>query len=140
MHFHDFMGPKMPVSLVCETQTDLSSAIRSSLSAGLNNGTHNGLNSLTADSNGIQDQLMASAKRAFLSKIEYEEVINLNNSVQDTLKSKYIVLKPPTSTITNAPSTATLTTSSNSVKILINGSVLDKSNNGTGKLFTSFSV
>lgn len=122
----------MPVSLVCESQTDLSSAIRSSLSTGLNNGTHNGLNSMSSDSNSIQNQLVASAKRALLSKIEYEEVNNYNNSVQDTIKSKYIVLKPPTSTSSTPSATVTSSASSNNVKSMVNGSGMDKSNNSTG--------
>lgn len=125
----------MPVSLVCESQSDVSSAIRNSLSAGLNgNGTHNGLNSPSSEQN-IQHQFVASAKRALLNHIDYEEVSDFNNSVQDTLKSKYIVLKPPTTTspTSTATSTSTVTSlnSNNSGKSIVNGVAADKSN-GTG--------
>lgn len=126
----------MPVSLVCESQSDVSSAIRNSLSVGLNgNGTHNGLNSPSSDQN-IQHQFVASAKRALLNHIDYEEVSDFNNSVHDTLKTKYIVLKPPTSssTTTSPTSTATSTSTSTSLnsnnngKSMVNGASTDKSN------------
>lgn len=119
------MGPKMPVSLVCESQTDISSAIRNSLS----NGVHNGLISSTQSEKNIQNQFVASAKRALLSKIEYEEVSNINNSVHDTLKSKYIVLKPPTST---SAATVTSVNSNNNGKSMVNGCGMEK-HNGSGK-------
>lgn len=127
------MGPKMP-TVVCESQTDVSSAIRNSLSVTLNNGTqHNGLGSVSPDSNGIQDQMAAAAKRALLTDIDYEEVNNFSYSVQDTLKSKYIVLKPSTSS-----SMTTLVTSNNLLhnngKTIVNGMTTnDKPNNGIGK-------
>lgn len=138
------MGPKMPtVSLVCELQTNISSAIRNSLS--LNNGTsslpsstHNGLSQITTlDSNGIHDQMAAAAKRALLNDIDYEEAENYSNSVQDTLKSKYIVLKPSTSTstMTNTSiinNTQPLNNSMNNGKT-IGISPNDKPTNGTGK-------
>lgn len=126
----------MPVSLVCESQSDVSSAIRNSLSAGLNgNGTHNGLNSPSSDQN-IQHQFVASAKRALLNHIDYEEVSDFNNSVHDTLKSKYIVLKPPTSSSTSTSPTSTATSTStvtslnsnNNGKSMVNGASTDKSN------------
>ncbi|XP_031620724.1 ubiquitin carboxyl-terminal hydrolase 36 [Contarinia nasturtii] len=132
------MGPKMPtVSLVCymkdkQTDGDVSSAIRNTLSASLNNGTHNGLNSLSGDPNSLQNQLVASSKLALISPVDYEEVNNFNNPVQD-LKSKYIVLKPQSSSSgSNASSTITSNGSSaTNGKILVNGSATDKSSNGT---------
>lgn len=136
MHFYELMGPKMPtVSLVCETQTDATSSIRNSLSAALNNGTHNGLNSISNDSNSIQNQLVSSAKRALLSQIDYEEVNNSNSSVQDTIKSKYIVLMP-TSTSTTSTVSSTITSTNNNGKQMMNGSgsATDKSTNGTGNI------
>lgn len=128
---------------------DVTSAIRSSLSASLNNGTHNGLNSISNDSANLQNQLAATSKLALMSPVDYEEVNSFNNSVQD-IKSKYIVLKPQTSssTATSAAAAATTTTASTfgcnpsatitsgcantNGKILVNGTSTDKSNNGTG--------
>lgn len=110
---------------------DVSSAIRNSLSASLNNGTHNGLSSLSGDSNSLQNQLVASSKLALLPPIDYEEVNNFNNPVQD-LKSKYIVLKPQPSLGLNASATITSNNSNTNGKSLVNGSLTDKSNNGTG--------
>lgn len=139
------MGPKMP-TLVCEVQTNVSSAIRNSLSlngtTSSSSSTHNGLSQLTAfDPNGIHDQMAAAAKRALLNDIDYEEADNYNNSVQDTLKSKYIVLKPSTST-TSTTSTMTNTSVINNTLPLNNSmnngktigiSPNDKPTNGTGK-------
>lgn len=85
-----------------------------------------------------------------MSPVDYEEVNSFNNSVQD-LKSKYIVLKPQTSSSSAAATTAatattttantfgcnasaTITSSSTNTngKILVNGTSADKSNNLTG--------
>lgn len=126
---------------------DVTSAIRNSLSSSLNNGTHNGLNSLSGDTASLQNQLAASSKLALMSPVDYEEVNNFNNSVQDVLKSKYIVLKPqPTSTTSSSSSTttasnasATITSNCTSIngKSLINGLTTDKINNGIGNFFFS---
>jgi hypothetical protein len=96
------MGPKMPVSVVCESPTDISSAIRNSLA---NNIPLNGASDTAADEN-LQNQFIASAKRVLLAKIEYEETLNRNTN-HDALKSKYTVLKTAT------PSTTTLSTVTN---------------------------
>lgn len=151
----------MPVTMVCESQSDISSAIRNSLSNGLNtNGNHNGMHASAASSSSatdtsLQNQFVASAKRALLNRIEYEEVNDFNNTVHDTLKSKYIVLKPSasssqsstttttttmmTTTSVAATSTATSTstitshnTNNNHAKSMVNGVATDKAN-GTGK-------
>ncbi|TMW40587.1 hypothetical protein DOY81_014333 [Sarcophaga bullata] len=45
------------------------------------------------DIDSLHGKLVASAKRVLLSKIDYEEVTNYGQSVLDSLKSKYIVLK-----------------------------------------------
>lgn len=125
------------------TDGDVSSAIRNTLSASLNNGTHNGLNSLSGDSASLQNQLVASSKLALISPVDYEEVNSFNNSVQD-LKSKYIVLKPQSSSGSNASSTITSNSSSVNGKSLVNGSATDKTGNGTGNiviyLFNFFSL
>lgn len=78
------MGPNMPVSVVCDSAAvKCSTAIRESLSI------TNGLNG----NGNVHSQLVASAKRALLDTIEYEETPpNFRNSVHDTLKSKYTVL------------------------------------------------
>lgn len=110
---------------------DVSSAIRNSLSASLNNGTHNGLNSLSGESTSLQSQLAASSKLALISPVDYEEVNHFTNSVQD-LKSKYIVLKPQTSS--NASATITSNSTNTNGKALVNGSTTDKTSNGTGNL------
>lgn len=86
----------MPVSLICESQTDVSSAIRNTLSVELNNSAN-----LHQNDTNVQKQFVATAKRALLSKIEYEEVNNFNHVVHDMLKTKYIVLRPSTSTTTS---------------------------------------
>lgn len=109
---------------------DVSSAIRNSLSASLNSGTHNGLNSLSADSANLQNQLVASSKLALITPVDYEEVHNFSNSVQD-LKSKYIVLKPQPSPSSSASATITSNSSSGNGKTLVNGCT-EKSHNGTG--------
>lgn len=96
------MGPKMPVSVVCESPTDISSAIRNSLT---NNIPLNGPTDTSAEEN-LQNQFIASAKRVLLATIEYEENLNRNTN-HDALKSKYIVLK------TGTPSTTTSSTATN---------------------------
>lgn len=120
-----------------QTDGDVSSAIRNTLSASLNNGTHNGLNSLSGDSSSLQNQLVASSKLALISPVDYEEVNSFNNSVQD-IKSKYIVLKPQSSSALNASSTITSNCSNTNGKTLVNGSVTDKSSNGTGKFQANY--
>lgn len=124
---------------------DVSSAIRNSLSASLNNGAHNGLGSISSDSANLQNQLAATSKLALMSPVDYEEVKSFNNSVQD-LKSKYIVLKPQTSSSAvsattttaagtlgcNASATVTSNNSNANGKILANGAATDRPNNGTG--------
>ncbi|XP_013107219.2 ubiquitin carboxyl-terminal hydrolase 36 isoform X2 [Stomoxys calcitrans] len=102
----------MPVSVVCETTANVNAALReelfgsagsgSSCSAAANakvvatdDGKTNGSSaSGLDDSESLHGKLVASAKRVLLSKIEYEEVSNYGQSVLETLKSKYIVLKP----------------------------------------------
>lgn len=116
-----------------QTDGDVSSALRNTLSASLNNGTHHGLNSLSGDSASLQNQLVASSKLALISPVDYEEVNSFNNSVQD-LKSKYIVLKPQSSSASNALSTITSNSTNTNGKSLVNGTITDKSSNGTGKL------
>lgn len=83
----------MPVSVVCESPADISSAIRNSLPSNIQ---LNGGADAPVDGN-VQNQFMSSAKRVLLAKIEYEEVYNRNPN-QDALKSKYIVLKTATPT------------------------------------------
>lgn len=90
------MGPNMPVSVACESAADKCvAAIRGSLS-------------LTSTSDGslshgqkLDESLLANAKRALLSDIEYEHTPDSShNTVIDKLKSKYTVLNgnvpPPT--------------------------------------------
>ncbi|XP_061392793.1 ubiquitin carboxyl-terminal hydrolase 36 [Musca vetustissima] len=101
----------MPVSVVCETTANVNAALREELfgsaagcSAAANNKaaadeakTTNGSTGLATDeSDSLHGKLVASAKRVLLSKIEYEEVTNYGQSVLESLKSKYIVLKPTT--------------------------------------------
>uniref|UniRef100_A0A1I8N771 Ubiquitin carboxyl-terminal hydrolase 36 n=1 Tax=Musca domestica TaxID=7370 RepID=A0A1I8N771_MUSDO len=99
----------MPVSVVCETTANVNAALREELfgsatgcSAAANNKAPdelktNGSSVLgTDDNDSLHDKLVASAKRVLLSKIEYEEVTNYGQSVLESLKSKYIVLKPST--------------------------------------------
>lgn len=90
-----------------------------------------------------------------MSPVDYEEVNNFNNSVQD-IKSKYIVLKPQTSSSTatsasattttastfgcNAPATITSSSANTNGKILVNGTSTDKSNNGTGNFDPSLPI
>ncbi|XP_055841632.1 ubiquitin carboxyl-terminal hydrolase 36 [Episyrphus balteatus] len=84
----------MPVSVVCESSTaaNVNAALRDSLANSSYGSSSGGGNSHHDES--LQNKLVASAKRVLLTKIEYEEVNNYNQSVLDTLKSKYIVLKP----------------------------------------------
>lgn len=133
----------MLISYFLEKQqdSDVSSAIRNSLSASLNNGTHNGLNSLSGESTSLQSQLAASSKLALISPVDYEEVNNFNNNSVQDLKSKYIVLKPQTSsqssTTTGSNASATITSNCSNIngKNLVNGLTTDKINNGTGNNF-----
>lgn len=82
----------MPVSssVVCESAASkCSTAIRDSL---ITSTTADNL-TLSDPSNNLQNQFIASAKRALLENIEYEEAPpNFRNSIHDTLKSKYTVL------------------------------------------------
>lgn len=123
-------------TLVCESQTDVSSAIRSSLSAALNNGlSHNGHSPISSDSNCFQDHMISATKRALITDIDYEEVNNFSYSVQDSLKSKYIVLKPSNSPIMQTVNNTTIN-SINNGKLNVNGSTSnDKQTNGTGKFY-----
>ncbi|EDW72994.2 uncharacterized protein Dwil_GK17299 [Drosophila willistoni] len=144
----------MPVSLaVCETTTTttanvVNAALRESLLGGSRSGAavagsgsasslisgaggagasaandDDSSSTATANTN-LQNQIVASAKRVLLAKIEYEEVENYNDSVLDNLKTKYVVIKSPTpaaaAAATNAnggcstPTTTTTQTSSSS--------------------------
>ncbi|XP_046868131.1 ubiquitin carboxyl-terminal hydrolase 36 isoform X1 [Drosophila willistoni] len=116
----------MPVSLaVCETTTTttanvVNAALRESLLGGSRSGAavagsgsasslisgaggagasaandDDSSSTATANTN-LQNQIVASAKRVLLAKIEYEEVENYNDSVLDNLKTKYVVIKSPT--------------------------------------------
>ncbi|XP_065362463.1 ubiquitin carboxyl-terminal hydrolase 36 isoform X2 [Calliphora vicina] len=99
----------MPVSVVCETAASVNAALRESLGSGgscsaaanakqsssqqddkMNGGSGNNADDIDT----LHGKLVASAKRVLLSKIDYEEVTNYGQSVLDSLKSKYIVLKP----------------------------------------------
>lgn len=99
----------MPVSVVCETAASVNAALRESLGSGgscsaaanakqsssqqddkMNGGSSNNADDIDT----LHGKLVASAKRVLLSKIDYEEVTNYGQSVLDSLKSKYIVLKP----------------------------------------------
>lgn len=100
----------MPVSVVCETTANVNAALREELfgsAAGASScsAAANAAKAVTAadesktngsagDDESLHGKLVASAKRVLLSKIEYEEVTNYGQSVLETLKSKYIVLKP----------------------------------------------
>ncbi|XP_075163990.1 ubiquitin specific peptidase 36 isoform X2 [Haematobia irritans] len=103
----------MPVSVVCETTANVNAALREDLfgSSGGGGGSScsaaanakvvatdeqaNGSSGPTTDdAESLHGKLVASAKRVLFSKIEYEEVTNYGQSVLETLKSKYIVLKP----------------------------------------------
>lgn len=98
----------MPVSVVCETTASVNAALRESLgSSGVScsqaanakatsadDGKTNGSSTAADDVDTLHGKLVASAKRVLLSKIDYEEVTNYGQTVLDTLKSKYIVLKP----------------------------------------------
>ena len=97
----------MPVSVVCETAASVNAALRESLGNGGGGGTcsaaanakqsddskQNGTSNNSDDIDSLHGKLVASAKRVLLSKIDYEEVTNYGQSVLDSLKSKYIVLK-----------------------------------------------
>lgn len=121
----------MPVSVVCEAA---SAALRESLanSCGVDKGNSSvGSNGLLDASDNLQSKLMASAKRVFLTKIEYEEVKNYGQTVLDTLKTKYIILKP---NVNNGASSATVssiassspTATTTSKQIGVNGIGHDK--------------
>lgn len=102
----------MPVSVVCETAASVNAALRESLGNGGGGGScsaaanakqssssqpddskQNGLTNNGDDIDSLHGKLVASAKRVLLSKIDYEEVTNYGQSVLESLKSKYIVLK-----------------------------------------------
>lgn len=86
----------MPVSVVCEsTANAVNAALRESLGGG-NFGADDSkkLDAANDGEDSLQSKLVASAKRVLLTKIEYEEVNNYSQSVLDSLKSKYIVIKP----------------------------------------------
>lgn len=105
----------MPVSVVCETAASVNAALRESLGSGGScsaaakqsssattssssqqddNKMNGGSGSNADDIDTLHGKLVASAKRVLLSKIDYEEVTNYGQSVLESLKSKYIVLKP----------------------------------------------
>lgn len=103
----------MPVSVVCETAASVNAALRESLGSGgscsaaakqsssatssQDDSKMNGSSVSNADDiDSLHGKLVASAKRVLLSKIDYEEVTNYGQSVLESLKSKYIVLKPTT--------------------------------------------
>ncbi|KAM7356838.1 ubiquitin specific peptidase 36 isoform 2-T3 [Cochliomyia hominivorax] len=107
----------MPVSVVCETAASVNAALRESLGSGGSCSaaanvkqssssssasqqddlkTNGGSSNNADDIDTLHGKLVASAKRVLLSKIDYEEVTNYGQSVLDSLKSKYIVLKPST--------------------------------------------
>lgn len=122
----------MPVSVVCEAA---SNALRESLanSCGVDKGSNSmGTIGLLDASDNLQSKFMASAKRVLLTKIEYEEVNNYGQTVLDTLKTKYIILKPnvnngaSTATVSSASSSSTTTSKQNSV----NGNGHDKEQQG----------
>lgn len=102
----------MPVSVVCESPAGISSAIRNSLTNNLS------ATDATAHDDDIQNQLLASAKRALLAKIEYQESVNRNVN-NDALKSKYIVLK---TTPANAANANSATGASTAATNAVNGS------------------
>ncbi|EDV51044.2 ubiquitin carboxyl-terminal hydrolase 36 isoform X1 [Drosophila erecta] len=87
----------MPVSMaVCETANVVNAALRESLGG---NSSAAGSSADQAksgeESNGsLQNHIVANAKRILMAKIEYEEVPNYHESVLESLKSKYIVIKP----------------------------------------------
>lgn len=129
------MGPKMPVSLVCESQSDISSAIRNSLQATIINVPHTDIQSPTSDSESepetdVQNQLLATAKCALTTKVDYEEISNHTNSVQENLKTKYVILKS-TAAVTPTTNTSTETLASTATNgngmSIANGIELDKS-------------
>lgn len=82
----------MPVSVVCEAAN---AALRESLANSCGSSDKIGSNgNNSSESENLQQKLVASAKRVLLTKIEYEEVSNYGQTVLDTLKTKYIILKP----------------------------------------------
>lgn len=123
----------MPVSVVCESPADISSAIRNSLPSNLTlNGT---TTDASAHDDDLQNQLIASAKRAFLSKIDYEESVNRNVN-NDTLKSKYIVLKTVPN-VTNANGAAVNSTAATNA---VSGSATAMSPNQTNGKFNGTAI
>ncbi|XP_066138561.1 ubiquitin carboxyl-terminal hydrolase 36 [Euwallacea fornicatus] len=58
------------------------------------------------EGSGIDAQLMSSAKKAYLSNIEFEPAENYQISVLDTLRSKYMVLKSPENLQINSTKTS----------------------------------
>lgn len=90
----------MPVSVACESAADkCGAAIRGSLSLTSTDGS-------LSHGPKLDESLLANAKRALLSEIEYEHSLDSShNTVIDKLKSKYTVLNgnvpPPTITLHN---------------------------------------
>lgn len=126
----------MPVvSVVCEAAN---AAIRESLAncgGSADKGSNSvGMNGFSDPSENIQSKLVASAKRVLLTKIEYEEVSNYGQTVLDSLKTKYIILKPnvnngaSTATVSSIASSPTATTTSK--QLSVNGNGHDKEQQG----------
>lgn len=137
----------MPVSVVCDAASVVNAALRESISNSTsnsgssncstqhhhqNNNSQNNVNQNyhrnDSDDNddddeqqkqqqNLQNKLIASTKRILLTKIEYEEVSSYNQSVLDTLKSKYIILRPTNNNgkinQSNTNASSTITTTSN---------------------------
>lgn len=128
----------MPVSVaVCETTNVVNAALRESLGVGIGSGggaaasraasaaasASSDDKSTGEDSNSLQSHIVANAKRILMSKIEYEEVPNYQESVLESLKSKYIVIKPtnPTNSCNlngSSGNTATFANKNNAGKIV----------------------
>lgn len=131
------MGPKMPtVSLVCESQTDTTSAIRNSLTAAFANGTtHHGLDGRSADSVDLHHQLTSSAKLALLADIDYEETSSSKSASPDNVKAKYTTLLPTSASAAASAAIAASPCNNVNGKLGMYGSpTTDKSSNGTGNL------
>ncbi|KAH8270496.1 hypothetical protein KR018_010820 [Drosophila ironensis] len=100
----------MPVSVaVCETTNVVNAALRESLGVPVSSSSSSSASSVSVsasssvaeeakngkeEANSLQGHIVANAKRILMAKIEYEEVPNYQDSVLESLKSKYIVIKP----------------------------------------------
>lgn len=126
----------MPVSVVCEAAN---AAIRESLAnscGGSVDKGNNSTNGLLDVGDNLQSKLVASAKRVLLTKIEYEEVSNYGQTVLDTLKTKYIILKPnvnngaSSATVSSIASSSSSTATNTSKQMSVNGNGHDKEQQG----------